>query len=155
MRYNCYWWITLLSLLDLCCLKTWGVWIPGIKDICICGMRLTIDVAIDDLNWYVVMLIFMMILIWDDVVSDDQVNMNWCYYWWLCWYGMRLLLLMSLLVTLIDMWWYWCLWWYWFELTLLIKTMSTWINGIVDDYMNMKWGCCCVDNVIKTRWCLC
>ena len=47
------------------------------------------------------------------------------------------LLLMSLLRILIDMWWYW------FEMTLLIKIMSTWINVIVDDYVNMKWGCCC------------
>ena len=93
MRYIYFWWITLLSLLDLCCLKTWGVWIPGMKDICICGMQLTVDVSIDDLNWYVVMLIFMMILIWDNVVSDYQVNMNWCYYWLLRWYGIRLLLL--------------------------------------------------------------
>ena len=94
MRYIYCWWMKLLSLFDLCCLKTWGVWISGMKEICICGMRLTVDVAIDDFNWYVVMLIFMMILIWDDVVNKDHVNMNWCYCWWLCEYEMRLLLLL-------------------------------------------------------------
>ena len=59
-------------------------------------MWLTVDVAIDDFNWYVVMLIFMMILIWDDVANEDHVNMNWCSYWWLCEYEMRLLLLMMM-----------------------------------------------------------
>ena len=94
MQYIYCWWMELLSLFDLCCLKTWGVWISGMKEICICGMWLTVDVAIDDFNWYVVMLIFMMILIWDDVANEDHVNMNWCYYWWLCEYEMRLLLLL-------------------------------------------------------------
>ena len=64
------------------------------KNICICGMRLTVDLVIDDINWYVVMLIFMMVLIWDDVANEDHVNMNWCYYCWLCEYEMRLLLLL-------------------------------------------------------------
>jgi len=40
-------------------------------------MRLIVDVAIGDFNWYVVMLIFTMILIWDDVVNGDHVTMNW------------------------------------------------------------------------------
>ena len=91
-----------------------GVWISGMKDICTCGMRLAINVAIDDFNWYVVMLIFMMILIWDDVANEDHVNMNWCYYWWLCEYKMRLLLLL-LIMSLrwdgvyieIECWWCW------------------------------------------------
>ena len=47
-------------------------------------------------------------------------------------------LLMLLLVTLIDMWWCWYLWWYWFEMTLLIKTMSTWIDGTVNDYVHIN-----------------
>jgi len=45
---------------------------------------------------------------------------------------------MLLLVTLIDMWWCWYLWWYWFEMTLLIKTMSTWIDGTVNDYVHIN-----------------
>jgi len=83
MRYIYCWWIILLSWLDSCCLKTWGVWISGIKDICICGMRLTVDVAIDKFNWYVVILIWddvvMMIMsTWIDVIIDEYVNMKWC-----------------------------------------------------------------------------
>ena len=94
MRYIYCWWIKLLSPFDLCCLKTWGVLTSGMKNICTCEMRFTVDVVIDDFNWYVVMLIFMMILIWDDVANEDHVNMNWYYYWWLCEYEMRLLLLL-------------------------------------------------------------
>jgi len=58
-----------------------------------CEYVYIVDVAIDEFNWYVVMLIIMMILIWDDVIIKDHVNMNWCYCWWLCEYEMRLLLL--------------------------------------------------------------
>ena len=54
--------------------------------VCVCEMWFVIDVAIEDFNWYVMILIIMMML--------------------------------------------------------LIKTMSTWIDFIVDDYVNMKWGCC-------------
>ena len=50
----------------------------------ISGMWLTIDVVIDDINWYEVRLMLMMILIWNDVIIDDYVNMSWCCYWWLC-----------------------------------------------------------------------
>ena len=75
-------------------------------------MWLTVDVAINELNWYVVMLTFMMILIWDDVVNDDHVNMNWCYYWYEM---MWLLLIMSLRWEDVDVesdiemrcWWCW------------------------------------------------
>ena len=45
------------------------------------------DVVIEDdidNNWYETMLVFMIILIWDDVVIDDYVDMSWCCYWWLC-----------------------------------------------------------------------
>ena len=40
------------------------------------------DVAIVGFNWYVMLMIIMMILIWDDIVNKDHVNMN-CYYWWI------------------------------------------------------------------------
>ena len=53
------------------------------------------------------------------------------------------LLLMLLLMTLIDMWWCWYVWWYWYEVTLLMMIMSAWIDVTVDDYVNVKWGCCC------------
>ena len=43
-------------------------------------MRLIVDVAIGDFNWYVVMLMFMMILIWDDVVNND-IEMSCCWCW--------------------------------------------------------------------------
>ena len=68
------------------------VWILGMKEIYMCRMRFVVNVAIEDFNWYVVILIIMMILIWDGVVNKDHVNMNWCYCWWLCEYEMRLLL---------------------------------------------------------------
>ena len=55
---------------------------------------IVVDVAIEDFNWYVMIMIIMMILIWDDVVNKDHVNMNWCYCWWLCEYEMRSLLLL-------------------------------------------------------------
>jgi len=70
------------------------VWISSMKEICMCRMRFIVDVAIEDFNWYVVILIIMTILIWDDIVNKDHVNMNWCYCWWLCEYEMRLLLLL-------------------------------------------------------------
>ena len=44
-------------------------------------------------NRYVMIMIIMMISIWDDVVNKDHVNMN-CYYWRICEYEMRLLLLL-------------------------------------------------------------
>ena len=47
-------------------------------------LRILIDVMI---------MMIMMILIWDDIVNKDHVNMN-CYYWWICEYEMRLLLLL-------------------------------------------------------------
>jgi len=31
-----------------------------------------------DNNWYETMLVFMIILIWDDVVIYDYVDMRWC-----------------------------------------------------------------------------
>ena len=71
------------------------VWISGMKDIYVymCEMQFVVDVAIEDFNWYVMIMMIMMILIWDDVVNKDHVNMN-CYYWWICEYEMRLLLLL-------------------------------------------------------------
>jgi len=44
------------------------------------------DVVIEDdidNNLYETMLVFMIILIRDDVVIDDYVDMSWCCYWWL------------------------------------------------------------------------
>ena len=55
-----------------------------------------------DNNWYETMLVFMIILIWDDVVIDDYVDMRWCCYWWLCWYEMMLLLMIMSLRWDID-----------------------------------------------------
>ena len=43
------------------------------------------DVVIEDdidNNWYETMLVFMIILIWDDVVIDDYVDMRLCYCCW-------------------------------------------------------------------------
>ena len=63
---------------------------------------------IDDINWYDVMLMFMIMSIENDVVIEDDIDrddvgvydnidMKWCCYWWLCWYEiMLLLLIMSL-----------------------------------------------------------
>ena len=71
-------------------------------------MWFTHDIVIDDINWYEVtlmlmimliendvvieddsdnslyetMLAFMIILIWGDVVIDDYVDMRWCYCCW-------------------------------------------------------------------------
>ena len=53
-----------------------GVWISGMKEIYMCEMRFIVDVAIEDFNWRVVILVIMMILIWDDAVNKDHVNMN-------------------------------------------------------------------------------
>ena len=114
MRYIDCWWIILLSLLDLCCLKTWGVWIPCMKDICICGMRLAIDVTIDDFNWYVVMMIFTTILIWDEIVNDDHVNMN----WWSCQFMSTWIYVVD---NVIEMRKCWCSEWYWNELLMMLE----------------------------------
>ena len=98
------------------------VWRPGkcesqawTIDVCICGMWLTVDVSIDDVNWYEVRLMFMMILIWDDVVIDDCVDMRWCCYQWLCWY----------------------------EKMLLLMIMLIWDYVVIDDYVDMRLCCCC------------
>ena len=43
------------------------------------------DVVIEDdvdNNWYETMSAFMIILIWGDVVIDDYVDMRWCYCCW-------------------------------------------------------------------------
>ena len=86
------WWMILLWLFDLCCLKTCECESQAWKKyIYVCEMQFVVDVTIKDFNWYV--MIIMMILIWDDVVNKDHVNMNW-YYWWICEYEMRLLLLL-------------------------------------------------------------
>ena len=95
MRYIYCWWMKLLSLFDLCCLKTCGVWLSGMREICICGMQLTVDVAINDFNWYVVMLIFMMDM-WIRneiaVVVDNVIEMRWCLCWEWHWNGMLMML---------------------------------------------------------------
>ena len=95
MRYIYCWWMKLLSLFDLCCLKTWGEWISSMREICICGMRLIVDVAINDSNWYVAMLILMMIMwIWNEVivVVDNVIEMRWCLCWEWHWNGMLMML---------------------------------------------------------------
>ena len=75
----------IIVLLDLCCLKTWGVWISGMKFICMYVWNvITDDVVIDENNLYETMLVFMIILIWDDVVIvDNVIGMRWCWCW--CW----------------------------------------------------------------------
>ena len=65
-------------------------------------MWFTDDIAIDDINWYEGTLMFMIMLIendvviegdidnnwWDDVGVYDNIDMRWCCYWWLCWYAL-------------------------------------------------------------------
>ena len=55
------WCVKLLSLFDLYWLKTWGVRTSGMKVTCMCGMQFIVDVANDDFNRCVVMLIILMI----------------------------------------------------------------------------------------------
>ena len=47
-----------------------------------CGMWLLMNIVIDDNNWYETMLVFMIILIWGDVLIDDNIDMRWCCYLW-------------------------------------------------------------------------
>jgi len=44
---------------------------------CICGMWFTYDIVIDDINWYEVTLMFMIMLIENDVVIKDDIDNNW------------------------------------------------------------------------------
>ena len=80
-------------------------------------MWLTLDVVSDDINWYEVRLMFMMILIWNDVVIDDYVNMSWCYYW------LFMLIWDDVVVVdnVIEMRWCWCWEWYWDEMLMMLK----------------------------------
>ena len=55
------------------------VYTLNIVSVCVCEMWFVVEVAIKDFNWYVMIMIIMMILIWDDNVNKDHVNMN-CYY---------------------------------------------------------------------------
>jgi len=43
-------------------------------------MWFTDDIVIDDINWYEMTLIFMIMLIENDVVIGDNIDMKWCYY---------------------------------------------------------------------------
>ena len=63
----------------------------------ICEMWLTDNIVINDINWYEVTLMFMIMLIEYDVVIEEDIDNNW--------YEMILLLMI-----LIDMRWHWCLW---------------------------------------------
>ena len=45
-----------------------------------CEMWFTDDIVIDYINWYEMTLIFMIMLIENDVVIDDNIDMKWCYY---------------------------------------------------------------------------
>ena len=42
------------------------------------------------------MLMFMMMMIWDDVVVYDNVCVRWCWYWWWYWDEMMLMMIMTL-----------------------------------------------------------
>ena len=86
----------------MCESQAWTIYV------CICGLWFTDDIVIDDINWYEVMLrfmimlidndvvveddiynnwyemmfVFIIILIWDDIVIDDYVGMRWCCCCW-------------------------------------------------------------------------
>ena len=74
-------------------------------------MWFTDDIVIDDINLYEVTLMFMIMLIENDVIEDDfdnnwirddvvvydNIDMRWCCYWWLCWYEMMLLSMIMLI----------------------------------------------------------
>ena len=78
---------------DLCCLKTWGMWILGMKFICI---YVECDYWWYWWHWDKMMLMLMIILIWDDVDVDvyDNIDMRWCWWWYR--YEMMLMLMLSL-----------------------------------------------------------
>ena len=45
------------------------------------GMWFTDAIVTDDINWYEMELVFMIMLIKNDVI-DDNIDMKWCYYYW-------------------------------------------------------------------------
>jgi len=65
------------------------IWRPGECEslvwnlyVCMCGIWFTDDIVIDDINWYEMTLVFMIILIWDDVIIVGNViemRGRWCW----------------------------------------------------------------------------
>jgi len=118
------------------------------------GMRLIVDVTIGNFNWYVVMLMFMMILIWDDVVNKDYVNMNWWYCWWLCEYEMRSLLCWQRhwdeMMSMLRMMWKWNVDCYWkcfgmCMLCMFVEGEVHWPSKVFDTcFGSCSYDGCCV-----------
>ena len=99
----------------------WGMWFTG-------------DIVIDDINWYEVTLLFMIILIEYDVVIEDDIDNNWY------WYEMMLLLLiMSLGWDDVDVERHWD------EMMLMLIMTLRWDveNAIVIMYVVYVHGGCC------------
>jgi len=76
--------------------------------VCMCGMWIFDDIVINDINWYEMMLMFIIMLIEYGVVIKDYIDNNW--------YEMMLLLMIMLIWdddvivvnNFIEMRWCWC-----------------------------------------------
>ena len=102
--------------------------------ICMCRVWFTNDIVFYDINWYEMTLVLMIILIWDDVVIDDN---NW-------WDNVGI-------YDNIDMRWYYYWWQYWYEMMLLLLIISLrWDDVVVDNDIEMR--CCWCWNVVG--WCM-
>ena len=72
-----------------------------------CGMWFTDDIIIDDINWYEVTLMFMIMLIENDIVIEyDSDNTG-------------------------------------YEKILVFMIILIWGDVAIDDYVDMRWCCCC------------
>ena len=131
MWYINYQWMNLQMIFvvvwDLCCVEYLGSVNPRHEIYTyMCGMRL---------------LMFIIMIIWDDGDVFDNVDMRLCWYWWWYWDEMMLMLMMIMrwddvdVDNIIAMRWCWCWWWYWDEMMLIL-------------IMTLRWDDVDVDNVI-------
>ena len=81
---------------DVCDLKIWGMWIPGMCYMYICEMRLLVMLTMI-LRWDDLML--MIILRWNDV---DDIKMRWYWCWWCHCDGCMLWMYMGSAGTMLD-----------------------------------------------------
>jgi len=92
-----------------------------------CVMWFTDDIVIDDIKWYDVTLMFMIMLMEYDVVIEDDIDNNWYEMMWLL-----MIMLISDDVVVVDVDNFieirccWCWEWHWDEMMLMLIMTLRW-----------------------------